>query len=304
MTSSNNYDPDVNNLTSDKPDVNNFRQPIVSEEELVNIYNNLVVKSKEQGLNVYDTYISELRQRKLESTEKTEKHHIIPLFDGGKDDSENLIVLTIKEHVTAHWLRWKTLEKKGDKLAYFFRIGDTEQVNEARLQLVQEARLRDKEEGKGFFNSELQRQLGARGGSRGGKQNTPEQFAARQKVGLTYGVLTGLSNQSETLSEFVSCFSIWTFSLKNYKGRVPNRDNELYFLVSPNQSYTDIIKVLNKYVPNSINREEAFYKLVTGNGKEKRKQMYGWKIIKTLTRNEVELGLVEEFILNLVKTSN
>ena len=38
----------------------------------------------------------------------TEIHHIIPRCFNGHDDSDNLIVLTLKEHYLAHWLLWKT----------------------------------------------------------------------------------------------------------------------------------------------------------------------------------------------------
>ena len=40
-----------------------------------------------------------------------EKHHILPRFDGGTDDPSNLVLVSIKEHVIAHWLRWRVLEK-------------------------------------------------------------------------------------------------------------------------------------------------------------------------------------------------
>ena len=31
------------------------------------------------------------------------KHHIVPKHMGGSDDEENLILLTLEEHIQAHW---------------------------------------------------------------------------------------------------------------------------------------------------------------------------------------------------------
>jgi hypothetical protein len=50
-----------------------------------------------------------------------EKHHILPRFDGGTDDPSNLVLVSIKEHVIAHWLRWRSLEKPQDYAAFLFR---------------------------------------------------------------------------------------------------------------------------------------------------------------------------------------
>lgn len=48
-----------------------------------------------------------------------ERHHIIPKCLGGKDASENLIYLTARCHLLAHWLIMKALpEEKGLKIAY------------------------------------------------------------------------------------------------------------------------------------------------------------------------------------------
>ena len=48
-----------------------------------------------------------------------ERHHIIPKCIGGKDDYENLIYLTARCHLLAHWLLMKALpEVKGLKTAY------------------------------------------------------------------------------------------------------------------------------------------------------------------------------------------
>lgn len=52
---------------------------------------------------IYENLISKAKSRILDG-EYTEKHHIIPLCIGGLDNSENLAVLTAREHYVAHKL--------------------------------------------------------------------------------------------------------------------------------------------------------------------------------------------------------
>jgi hypothetical protein len=272
---------------------------IVSEGELNTILQEMHEKSQQMRLNAYEIYIEEC---KLHQTAKVdaqgkplrgvEKHHIIPRFDGGTNKPENIVFLTVKEHVIAHWLRWKVLGKSQDYSAFLFRIGDTEEALELRRQAVIEARERDRINQHGFFNREFQRDMGKRGGSKGGAQNTEAQFCARQKVGLAYGRETGLGNQGEILSEFVAKFSIWAYSAKaatEKRGAI--RDDEQFYLVSPKQAFADITKVLNTFVPNSVTNSASMHKLVYG----ERPQMYGWRIVRTLIRSEVREG-IHDFI--------
>lgn len=44
-----------------------------------------------------------------------EKHHIIPKSEGGTDDKENIVLLTLYEHLLAHYLRACEYESIGDK---------------------------------------------------------------------------------------------------------------------------------------------------------------------------------------------
>lgn len=170
---------------------------IISNDELDAVYQQMTEKSKGTSLNAYDTYLEECRPHestKVDSKGKklqgVEEHHIIPHFEGGLDTRaplarENLILLTVKEHVIAHWIRWKVLNKREDYISFLFRIGDTEEAYAQRIQLVREARERDRMNQEGFFNSAFQSEMGTRGGRIGGSRNTPQQFRARQTVGLT-----------------------------------------------------------------------------------------------------------------------
>lgn len=54
---------------------------------------------------LYDDLINEAKKRGLDKSEideYTEFHHIVPRCIGGSDDSENIVILTVKEHLLAH----------------------------------------------------------------------------------------------------------------------------------------------------------------------------------------------------------
>lgn len=277
------------------------KNSIVSSDELDNIYEQMIQKAKEKNLNAYEAYIEECKLNSVSKINEAgnplpgiEKHHIVPRFDGGLDVSENIVLLTVKEHVIAHWLRWKVLKKSQDHCAFLFRIGDTEAALAQRRQSVLEARERDKSNQKGFFDPEFQREMGTRGGSTGGSRGTLEQLRARQQVGLTYGRDTGISNQGEPLQEFVSKFSIWAYSAEAAKGkRRADRSDEQFFLVAPKEAFTDTVRVLNTFAPASVRNASSLHKVVY----KDRNQMYGWRIVNTLTRSEVKEG-IQNFIDN------
>jgi len=46
------------------------------------------------------------------------KHRIIPGYEGGTYDENNVVFLTQKQHCLAHWLRWKLLGDLRDKRSY------------------------------------------------------------------------------------------------------------------------------------------------------------------------------------------
>ena len=87
--------------------------PIVSETEFNAIFQQMSslresLLSISNELNAYENYILKL---KTEETNKNkdnkdlpgiEKHHILPRFDSGTDESSNLVLVSLKEHVIAH----------------------------------------------------------------------------------------------------------------------------------------------------------------------------------------------------------
>ena len=65
-------------------------------------------------INRYVNFITQRLDRDLvyqATRNNTEKHHIIPRSWGGSDDSSNLIVLTVKEHIVAHHILARTTNR-------------------------------------------------------------------------------------------------------------------------------------------------------------------------------------------------
>nr|YP_002000413.1 putative HNH homing endonuclease [Oedogonium cardiacum]YP_002000465.1 putative HNH homing endonuclease [Oedogonium cardiacum]ACC97275.1 putative HNH homing endonuclease [Oedogonium cardiacum]ACC97301.1 putative HNH homing endonuclease [Oedogonium cardiacum] len=152
------------------------KKPVIQPQQSVNIRPNSIVSGNElntiwqkmnsagKGLNPYENFIQKLKNEEKTKKDDTgkvfigiEKHHIIPRFDGGTDDPSNLVLVSIKEHVIAHWLRWKVLEKPQDYAAFLFRIGDTEEAIAQRNLAIRAARERYKIEGRFMHDSEWQR---------------------------------------------------------------------------------------------------------------------------------------------------
>lgn len=206
----------------------------------------------------------------------TEKHHIKPLYRGGQDISENLIVLEVRDHIAADLILFLEFGYKGDKLAYILRKASshvdlkTQGQKIAALNRLNQA---------GWFNSEVQRKNGNRGGAKGGSKNTQAQFEARSKVGKKYGKIVGVSNQSEALILTVN--STLVFQHKNAP--------ENLFLIPPQISAYACAIALNEEC-ELIGRSDIMLDLckVKKGGpwyallKQKKKKIYGWSIIQII----------------------
>jgi len=207
----------------------------ISNQELNETYKTLLdnVTMASTQTNVYDYYLNTIREKQsrngLDSTEIYEKHHIVPRFEKGTDMENNIILLTVKEHVVAHWLRYKVLQKTQNLATYLFRVGDTVEAISLRHKHVMEVRERDRAEKRYFFCTNFQTNMGKRGGPLGGSANTDTQFEARQKVGCQFGRNTGMANQGNFLKNFLSNWSIWAFSEKAFSTpRTKDRGKEFY----------------------------------------------------------------------------
>lgn len=108
-----------------------------------------------------------------------------------------------------------------------------------------------------------------------------------------------MKNQGNFLKEFLTYFTIWSYS-ENRANQIKNStiDDSVFFAVLPKTAAIDLVRTLNGFIPNSIRRSSAFYKVLNG----ERDQMYGWKIVNMLIRSEVREGIQEFEKTNPMKT--
>jgi hypothetical protein len=73
----------------------------------------------------------------------THKHHIIPKYKGGTDDSSNLVEVTVTRHAMFHYCNWRLWGEKYDWLAWrglTGEIGKEELVRQARIEGLKRGR--------------------------------------------------------------------------------------------------------------------------------------------------------------------
>ncbi len=214
--------------------------------------------------NIHDQFLEYLKKEEKSLDQKKdsdlEKHHIIPLHDGGTKYGQT-ILCTAKNHTLAHYYRFLIYKKRGDFVA--FRMRWDQKIGKRDRALL--AVTKNKSLKQLFWSSEWQRQQGKKGGLIGGSKNTKAQLAARQKVGLTYGQKNGSSNASENLKIMLSKKIIWVYKCKDQP------DKEI--AIDPLESASAVIDTLTKYSNKNIVKS-SFMKVFHGT----RPQMYGWSI--------------------------
>jgi hypothetical protein len=82
---------------------------------------------------IYKKFLEERKSNKVIGG--THKHHIIPRYEQGTNEESNLVRLSIKNHATAHWIRYKWLGKMQDKVAWLLLSGKTEEGELQRKKL-------------------------------------------------------------------------------------------------------------------------------------------------------------------------
>ena len=76
---------------------------------------------------LYNKHIERCRTEPITEGEIYHKHHIIPRSSGGSDDADNLITLSYKNHVIAHFILYKWKPTNSNWIAYRLMSGiDTE----------------------------------------------------------------------------------------------------------------------------------------------------------------------------------
>lgn len=118
---------------------------------------------------------------------KTHMHHIQPEHANGPNETWNLIRLSISDHAKAHLLLFECYQNYYDKSAYhFISHQQTEAYAALRKQIVADM----KKNKKGFFDSDLQRNLASRKKSRKPKARKAEVVKALEKGFMLQNVET------------------------------------------------------------------------------------------------------------------
>lgn len=81
--------------------------------------------------NIYQQFIKHLKKEEkhfnlkykyLEKNHNLEKHHILPLHDGGLKNRE-IVICTQNNHTLAHYYRYLIFKQTGDFIAFQMRWG-------------------------------------------------------------------------------------------------------------------------------------------------------------------------------------
>ena len=214
--------------------------------------------------DLYLTYLSYIKNRPLDSTRYLEKHHILPIFDGGHKNGETIYV-TFKEHTLLHFYRWCSYKKRGDYLAFRGRLGYTEDIKR------QAAKLGGYKAGQ--LNSPAQkeqRRKYLKSGCKGGKKNSSAQYLHRQKLGNTFGKKAGLTRQHPLTKQALKHHIVWI------------HDSGLIYETPPVETLKQIQNLLNQTLPNSVKFTSGLSSLVRGI----ERKIYGWKIFIMKIRSE------------------
>lgn len=245
-------------------------------QKLIQLARDRVKKGLRLKPGTYKKFIERMKSKNPQGN--TEKHHIEPLHSGGQDISENIIILGVRDHINAHLLLYLERGNKGDFSAYIFRKASSHINLKTQGQKIAMLNRINK---KGWFDSEVQRANGLRGGSIGGSKNTPAQFKAHSTVGKKWGQKVGKSNQSKFLQEQLASTLVFLDKDAPYE----------LFYIKPTGSVFELAQALNKACDirnrpdlkldlDRVKKGGAWYNLI----KQVKKSIYGWSIIQVISK--------------------
>lgn len=205
--------------------INNENQSTTNEKALdhsIERARNRVESNRFLKPGTYEKYIDYLRTKPVVGS--AERHHVLPKHVGGGEEPANIVKIAIRDHVLAHLLRYLETKDLPDFKAYILRKStqDVDMSSHGKRRVLIQRAL-----GTRFCNPEVQRELGKKGGAKGGFKNTQAQYEARSKVGR--------SNQSEYLKFCLS--QTLVFQRKAYPDKL--------FYVGPCESVRHVIELLN-----------------------------------------------------------
>jgi hypothetical protein len=82
-------------------------------------------------MDKYLKFIEHCKKKKYHSGEYLERHHIVPRHAGGTNCKDNLIKLSLKDHVLAHKIRYETYGSQYDLSAYNYMLGQSAKAKRA-----------------------------------------------------------------------------------------------------------------------------------------------------------------------------
>lgn len=95
---------------------------ILEQKIFKHIYKRVVINKKLIKAGTYLKYLKHCEQiNKRTDFSLFEKHHIIPRAAGGTNDNTNIIMLSTRQHILAHLIRYLEKGENCDKTAYIFR---------------------------------------------------------------------------------------------------------------------------------------------------------------------------------------
>lgn len=136
-------------MTIHKPEF--FNKTFQNQEEFICFLN------KEN--NAYSRFILKRYFKQPLNKKDYQKHHIQPKHANGEDHPWNLLWLSVKQHAIAHLLLFRCYGNYFDYCAYCMMRNRQIAAHKALRTAIY---LRMKEQQKGFWNSEFQRELGKR----------------------------------------------------------------------------------------------------------------------------------------------
>jgi len=190
-----------------------------------------------------------------------EKHHILPRHSGGTNEKQNLIYLTRKNHILAHYYRWIAYNSKPDRLAYLFMRGDiTGEAKREASKLAQKTWTFEKRSAcsKKAYQTMLKRKSG---------------IAAR---GETWRQNVSKASKKNILQNRKSRFTNKTVSLQNCSFRFKHGSRVLFINQKDFSDFSETSKYLCVLLGIKVKKSEhlKFIRLVRG----ERKVFHGIKV--------------------------
>eukprot|EP01023_Acetabularia_acetabulum_P033846 TRINITY_DN31695_c0_g2_i1.p1 TRINITY_DN31695_c0_g2~~TRINITY_DN31695_c0_g2_i1.p1 ORF type:complete len:422 (+),score=43.09 TRINITY_DN31695_c0_g2_i1:347-1612(+) len=202
-------------------------------------------------MNRYDQFIEECRNKDYPKGTYLENHHILPRHAGGSDEPQNLIKLSLEDHVKAHLIRYKVYKSRYDLAMTLFRKNLSVEAWESILSQngIKTTALQKRfgfEKGQIFWNSEFQKEMAQR--SVTSEHAMKMRGVGGKKGGRTRNLNRIIIQQDKYLFFHNDCETVCIFNC---------------------ETGGDILRELNKVIPTRLQRVSQLLR-------DERKKLHGW----------------------------